>query len=51
MDWGEWLPSQVSADLFLKSDLSYEATSVAVLTSWIMGIGCAGVGRFVYGDS
>ena len=50
-DWVEWLPSQVSADLFLKSDLSYEATSVAVLTSWIMGIGCAGVGRFVYGDS
>ena len=50
-DWVEWLPSQVSADLFLKSDLSYEASSVAVLTSWIMGIGCAGVGRFVYGDS
>ena len=50
-EWVKWLPSQVSADLFLKSDLSYEATSVAVLTSWIMGIGCDGVGRFVYGDS
>lgn len=50
-DWVEWLPSRASADLFLKSDLSYEATSVAVLTFWIIGVGCAGVGRFVYDDS
>ncbi|WP_448759587.1 hypothetical protein [Actinomyces oricola] len=50
-DWGEWLPSQVSADLFLNSDLSHETVSAAVLTSWIIGIGCAGIGRFVYGDS
>lgn len=50
-DWVEWLPSQVSADLFLKSDLSHEPTSVAVLTAWIISIGCAGIGRFVYGDS
>ncbi|BAW93782.1 membrane protein [Actinomyces sp. Chiba101] len=50
-DWYEWLPSRASAELFLKNTISFDPVSAIVLASWIVGSGCAGIGRFIYDDS